>query len=558
MRIASLPGNPFRYRGTRSGTLRRMWIRLKLNIQRYAQLGTSTTSLPGLLGAVSALLGLGAFCVRALTAGLERVLDVLRPVERQFFDRSHTAARQAQGFVYRLRHKLSEALHAQSLRPRERTLPLLGLTIATALIFSLLFFGLGIEVQLDGKTIGYLHNAKQLEQAVANVETKTTEYFGVPYHYGGRLTYSLAYLRGGNLFSTTDLENLLFSSIDNLEKTYALRIDGQIIATNKSHTALQMMLNRILEAGMSGLGNTNTKTEFLQDVQIVASSLNESYEMSIPDLEELLGQSRQETQFYKVAKGDTVGRIASKHNMTVSQLKTLNPGKNLNKIYVGDKLTVSAAVPYLSLKQTIKETDTENIAYGTTIEYSSSMYSGTSKIKTPGVYGQASVTADVVYVNGVEQERTVFSYEVTKQPVNQIKLVGTKARPKTMATGHFIKPTSGRLTAGYGKYPSLKGTHTGVDWANSAGTNIYASDGGKVIHAGWKGNYGYCVIIDHENGYQTYYAHCKKLLVKKGERVYQGQHIAEMGTTGRSTGNHLHFEIRVNGKHQNPLKYVKK
>jgi murein DD-endopeptidase MepM/ murein hydrolase activator NlpD len=533
-----------------------MWIRLKLNIQRYAQLGTSTTALPGLLGVVTAMLGLGAFCVRALSALLERLLDVLRPIEQRFFERSHTVVQQAQNLAYKTAHKVSEAVHAQSLRPRERTLPLLAMATATILIFSLLFFGLGIEVQLDGKTIGYLHSAKQLEQAIANVEDKATEYFGVPYHYGGRLTYSLAYLRGNNLFSTADLENLLFSSIDNLEKTYALKIDGQVIATNKSRTALQMMLNRILDSGITGL--ENTKTEFLQDVQIVASSLNESFEMSISDLEAKLGQSRQETQFYKVVKGDTVGRIASKHNMTVSQLKTLNPGKNLNKIYAGEKLTVSAAVPYLSLKQTVKESYTEKIEYGTTIEYSSSMYTGTSKIKSAGVYGEAAVTADVVYVNGVEQGRTVLSYEVTKQPVNQVKLVGTKARPKTMATGHFIKPVKGTVSAYYGKYPTLSGTHTGIDWRAPKGTSIKASDGGKVIHAGWKGNYGYCVIIDHENGYQTYYAHCSKLLVKKGQRVYQGQEIAKVGSTGRSTGPHLHFEVRYNGKHQNPLKYVNK
>ena len=556
MRIASLPANLFRYRGTRSGALRRMWIRLKLNIQRYAQLGTSTTALPGLLGVVTAMLGLGAFCVRALTALLERVLNVLRPIEQRFFERSHTVVQQAQNLAYKTVHKVSEAVHAQSLRPRERTLPLLAMATATILIFSLLFFGLGIEVQLDGNTIGYLHSAKQLEQAISNVEDKATEYFGVPYHYGGRLTYSLAYLRGNNLFSTADLENLLFSSIDNLEKTYALKIDGQVIATNKSRTALQMMLNRILDSGITGL--ENTKTEFLQDVQIVASSLNESFEMSISDLEAKLGQSRQETQFYKVVKGDTVGRIASKHNMTVSQLKTLNPGKDLNKIYAGEKLTVSAAVPYLSLKQTVKESYTEKIEYGTTIEYSSSMYTGTSKIKSAGVYGEAAVTADVVYVNGVEQGRTVLSYEVTKQPVNQVKLVGTKARPKTMATGHFIKPVKGTVSANYGKYPTLSGTHTGIDWRAPKGTSIKASDGGKVIHAGWKGNYGYCVIINHENGYQTYYAHCSKLLVKKGERVYQGQEIAKVGSTGRSTGPHLHFEVRYNGKHQNPLKYVNK
>lgn len=556
MRVKTLPGNPFRYRGTRSGDMRRWYIRLKLNIHRYAQLGTSTTSISGLLGVVSALLGLCAFGGRLLGKGINRVHEVLQPLDERFFERSHTAARQVQSRVYRLLHKLSEALHAQSLRPRERTLPLLALTTATILIFSLLFFGLGIEVQLDGKTIGYLNSATQLKQAVANVEEKATEYFGVPYHYSGQLTYSLTYLRGGNLFTGTDLEDLLFSSIDNIEKTYALKIDGQVIATNKSRTALQMMLNRILDSGVSGLGNT--KTEFLQDVEIVTSSLNSSYEMSISDLEALLAQSRQETQFYTVLKGDTVSRIASKHNMTVSQLKALNSGKNLNKIYAGEKIVVSAAVPYLSLKQTVRESYNEKIAYGTTIEYSSSMYTGTSKIKSAGVYGQAAVTADVVYVNGVEQERTVLTYSVTKQPVNEVKLVGTKAKPKTMATGHFIKPTTGTFTAGYGKYPTLSGAHTGVDWANSVGTNIYASDGGKVIWAGKKGNYGYCVIIDHENGYQTYYAHCSKLLVKKGERVYQGQHIAEMGKTGRVTGTHLHFEIRYNGKTQNPLKYVKK
>ena len=556
MRIAVLPGNPFRYRGTRSGMLRRMWIRLKLNIHRYARLGTSTTSISGLLGVASSILGLIAFGMRFLNGGLHKVIDWLRPRAKNLFEQSLSLLRTLQKLLLRVHGGFVSALHVQALRPRDRVVPVLALASATIMVFSLLFFGLGIEVKLDGETIGYLQSASQLKEVVSNVENKATEYFGVPYHYSGELTYSLVYLKGSPVSSANDMENLLFSSIDNLEKTYAVKIDDQIIATNKSRTALQMMLKRIL--GATGTTMGSVKTEFLQNVQIVPSSLDSRYEMSIADLEALLGQSRKETQFYTVVKGDTVGRIASKHDMTVSQLKALNPGQNLNKIYPGDKVTVSAAVPYLSVKQTITETYSEKIAYGTTIEYSDSMYSGTSKIKKAGTYGSATVTADVVYVNGVEQERTVLSYEVTKEPVNQIKLVGTKARPKTMATGHFIKPVNGTVSAYYGKYPTLSGTHTGIDWRAPKGTTIKASDGGKVIWSGWKGNYGYLVIIDHENGYQTYYAHCSKLIVKKGERVYQGQKIAEVGTTGRSTGNHLHFEVRYNGKHQNPLKYVKK
>ena len=126
--------------------------------------------------------------------------------------------------------------------------------------------------------------------------------------------------------------------------------------------------------------------------------------------------------------------------------------------------------------------------------------------------------------------------------------------PKTAATGNFIWPTNGTITSRFGYRSS--GYHTGLDIANSAGTNIYAADGGKVTFSGWKGGYGYCIIIDHGNGYQTLYGHCRSLLVSSGTKVYKGQHIAEMGTTGNSTGNHCHFEVRVNGTAVNPLKYL--
>ena len=100
--------------------------------------------------------------------------------------------------------------------------------------------------------------------------------------------------------------------------------------------------------------------------------------------------------------------------------------------------------------------------------------------------------------------------------------------------------------------------HYGLDYAAPTGTPIYAADGGTVITAGWHGNYGYYIKIDHGANKVSLYAHCSKLLVKKGERVYQGQHIAEMGKTGRVTGPHLHFEVRVNGQHKDPMKYVGK
>ena len=98
--------------------------------------------------------------------------------------------------------------------------------------------------------------------------------------------------------------------------------------------------------------------------------------------------------------------------------------------------------------------------------------------------------------------------------------------------------------------------HSGIDMGAHHGTPIYATDGGTVIMAGWYYGYGLCVDIDHGNGRVTRYGHCSQLLVNKGDQVYQGQNIALVGNTGHSFGNHLHFEIRLNGTPVNPRPYL--
>ena len=94
--------------------------------------------------------------------------------------------------------------------------------------------------------------------------------------------------------------------------------------------------------------------------------------------------------------------------------------------------------------------------------------------------------------------------------------------------------------------------HTGIDYSAAHGTPIFATAGGTVEFAGWRGGYGKIVVIRHPNGYKTYYGHCSRLLVKKGTYVKQGQTIARVGRTGQATGPHVHYEIRINGKPVNP------
>ncbi len=118
-----------------------------------------------------------------------------------------------------------------------------------------------------------------------------------------------------------------------------------------------------------------------------------------------------------------------------------------------------------------------------------------------------------------------------------------------------------RFTSGYGtrRDPKTGGRrmHNGADFAGAQGTDIFATADGVVSHAGWQSGFGRLVKIRHAFGIETLYAHNTKINVKVGQRVSRGDHIADMGSTGRSTGTHLHYEVRVNGKPVNPMTYIK-
>lgn len=134
---------------------------------------------------------------------------------------------------------------------------------------------------------------------------------------------------------------------------------------------------------------------------------------------------------------------------------------------------------------------------------------------------------------------------------------------KSTYTGTFTFPLPAnvyRITSYFGnrKDPITGKTayHSGYDFACAKGTNIFAADSGTVVLAKWNGGYGYCVMINHGGGIMTLYGHCSEILVKSGQKVSRGDVVAKVGTTGRSTGNHLHFEVRKNGSVIDPAPYI--
>ncbi len=132
---------------------------------------------------------------------------------------------------------------------------------------------------------------------------------------------------------------------------------------------------------------------------------------------------------------------------------------------------------------------------------------------------------------------------------------------KVMSTLPLGRPVAGPVTSSYGSrrdpVNKRKGYHSGVDFRGKYGTDVLATADGKVIKAGRNGSFGLFVQVDHGNGYSTCFAHLSKYTVKKGERVRRGQTVGKIGSSGRSTGPHLHYELRYNNKPVNPTKFLK-
>ncbi len=214
----------------------------------------------------------------------------------------------------------------------------------------------------------------------------------------------------------------------------------------------------------------------------------------------------------------------------------------------------------LGIQVTRRETYTARVAYGTTYQYNNTKPNDWVQTISAGIYGQDEVVADVTYIDGERVGETVLSRTRLKDPVNQVVARGTQSIDDYFANtgGNFIWPADGGYF--YGSLGSYGG-HTGMDIACPLGTTVRASKAGTVTTAlnyGWNYGYGKTVVINHGYGQITRYAHMSNVVVSVGQYVKQGQIIGYSGSTGNSTGPHLHFEIRIDGVIKAPENYIGK
>ena len=428
-------------------------------------------------------------------------------------------------------------------------------TVACIAVF-LSLFTWGTTVSYGDKKLGTVVAASMADEALNHVENELVTVLGDTFTLDmEQVSYDSGFVTRRSVVEPEAIEASLNDELNLVTYGYTLYVDGLALGVTRTREALEDLLT----SHTAAYRNENTiSIDFVEDIEIQEGNVPTESLSNLGDIAMQLCSTKQEELVYTVEKGDTWSKIAGAHGLTADELKALNPGFNTSKLRVGDELLIQNEVPYLTVKVTQTEYYESQIPYEVTYKDDSSMWQGDTKVLTKGAYGMADVVAEVTYLNSEEVERNVISSTTTKEPVTEIQARGTTPRPSWAPTGSFRWPTNGKVTSRYG-YRTLFGRsnfHKGLDIANKYGTDIVASDGGIVTYAGWQGSYGYLIVIDHQNGYVTYYAHNSSLLVSKGDKVFKGQHIAEMGMTGNASGYHCHFEIYYKGTRQNPANYL--
>lgn len=299
-----------------------------------------------------------------------------------------------------------------------------------------------------------------------------------------------------------------------------------------------------------------TDVSFSKEVSFSKTKVSPSKVLTVKEGVEKLEKGTLEEQVHKVMDGEALSGIADQYDLSVNKLMELNKDLKENDVLkVGQKLHVMEYEPFANVMVSEEKKAKKTIEYETKVIESDDLYKGEKKVKQEGHDGTKIVHYSITKKNGETTHKKVKNKKTTDEPVKEIIIKGTKVVP-SRGTGQLHWPTNGgEVTSHMGMRWGSK--HKGMDIAQPSNRAILAADNGTVVSAGWNsGGYGKKIVIDHNNGMKTVYAHLSSISVSPGETVEKGSAIGVMGSTGDSTGTHLHFEVYKNGVLKKPKDYL--
>lgn len=435
----------------------------------------------------------------------------------------------------------------------------LGLIVAVSTLGVYINKNMIYVVRVKDKPIGYIQNIEEYNKAVKLIEESDGKEFVKDITAKKTMDSSIEFL------NAKDIEKVARQDLKLKMPGVIMYIDGQEVAKVENVGAVDKIIKEIEKYYTSNYNNSNCK--------IISSNIKEKIItkdalMNVGDMEDIdetaqkIINGKGTHKSYIVQKGDTIWDIAIKNNILVEQIQSANPSLNIDKIKIGDEIKLAINEPYVHVETVVEVKATETIPYAINYTYNNKKLKGYKSVSKKGSAGKAEVEKKVTLINGDVRNEDILSNKVLVAAVPEVVVIGTK-KPVYFASsiagsggsGRFGWPMRGVITSRYGRRSWE--FHYGIDIAAPRGTTVVAADGGVVSYAGWYSGYGYCVMINHGNGYQTLYGHLSKISVKVGQRVSKGQKIGNCGSTGRSTGPHVHFEVRKNGTRVNPSNYLR-
>lgn len=256
---------------------------------------------------------------------------------------------------------------------------------------------------------------------------------------------------------------------------------------------------------------------------------------------------------YIVQSGDCINCIAYDFGISPQIIFDNNELDESSVLQIGQELDLTVTQPTLSVRTVERTVNLVDVHYPTEYELDDTLRVGQTRTVREGVPGKKLVTHLITKINGFYEEEELVDEEIVEEPIPAIIRRGTMV-VRGEGTGSFAMPVkNAKTSSSYGmRWGRL---HAGIDFTSKS-RDIYASDNGTVTTAGWHNSFGNYVIIDHKNGFKTLYAHLSRISTSKGSIVEKGDKIGVMGSTGNSTGVHLHFEIHKSGKAVNPSSYL--
>lgn len=450
-------------------------------------------------------------------------------------------------FVHKLTN-LQKSVHLLLTGSRKKFLLLLLIPLLAALAF---FGQAGCAVVLNGEVLAVAADRETAKAAVEEYLTMLERTGGMPVTLNDEIKYRPTWKLQKTVSDKKEIQRLLAGVLGKYEAT-GIFVDGKMVAVVKDNGSGKRVLEKLLNT-YDNRGNGDVS--FKQKVELKPVAAGKAELLSVEEAVERIRFGGTEPRTYTVKEGDTLWDVAAAVHLPVEELLQANPDLKPETMQIGREIKISRTSPLVDVLTTYTDTRREEILYRVQEKVSPDLFLGERKLVQQGQPGWREVVYNITLENGVEKSKEVLQEKVLKEPVPQIIAKGNR---KLLAfrggNGRLAYPTVGGIVSPFGERWGR--THEGVDIGANYGSPVVAAEAGRVLRAGYRGGYGLCIDIAHGNGVVTRYAHLSSAAVKPGQRVERGQFIGRSGSSGNSTGPHLHFEVRVNGVPKNPSLFI--